>query len=350
MTTNRFPFEAHIAKMAPEHQYVIRNLWNAISDVQGAVPVLKSQINNNTSSIKTVNETINSTSSTENVTNSSNTYTSTIGGVNNQIGNATYTTTQQDYGYFILFEDSSPVAVSLAGNPSIQLPWYCVIINYGVGLVNVTPLSGTISYPNNLSSTSMPVAQGQSAIIAYDGNNYYAVVIPVPPQDTPSIAHEWISAYNAITGVFSQSQPSFSDISGIALPSQLPNPTTSTLGGVEAVNAVAHEWVNSISAAGVPQLSQPSYGDISGAPLPYLSGNTASLGGSPMTVGQTITATATVTGSTTSMVAVCSPQSVVGAGFVWDSYVSAANTVTVCLTCVAAGTPLSSIFSVRVIE
>lgn len=232
-TNSRFPFEAHIAKMAPEHQYVIRNLWNSIADAQNAVPVLKSQIDNNTNSIKTVNETINSTSSTENVTNNSSAYTSTIGGVNNQIGNVTYTTAQQDYGYFILFEDASPVAVSLSGNPSIQLPWYCVIINFGVGLVTVTPLAGTISYPNNLASTSMPVAQGQSAIIAYDGNNYYAVVIPVPPQDTPSIAHEWISAYNAITGVFSKAQPAFTDISGTATPAQLPIATTSALGAVE---------------------------------------------------------------------------------------------------------------------
>jgi hypothetical protein len=81
-----------------------------------------------------------------------------------------------------------------------------------------------------------------------------------------------------------------------------------------------------------------------------LTGATASMGGSVMTVGQTITATATVTGATTTMVAVCSPQSYPGAGFVWDAYVSSANTVTARLTCVLAGTPVASIYSVRVLE
>jgi len=44
----------------------------------------------------------------------------------------------------------------------------------------------------------------------------------------------------------------------------LPLPTTSSLGGVEAVNQVTHQWVNSINSSGVPQLSQPAYSDISG--------------------------------------------------------------------------------------
>lgn len=44
----------------------------------------------------------------------------------------------------------------------------------------------------------------------------------------------------------------------------LPTPTTSALGGIEAISAVSHEWVNSISTGGVPQLSQPGIGDLSG--------------------------------------------------------------------------------------
>jgi hypothetical protein len=55
---------------------------------------------------------------------------------------------------------------------------------------------------------------------------------------------------------------------GIISSSRIPNPTTSTLGGVEAVSPVAHEWVNSINTSGVPQLSQPSFSDISGTATP----------------------------------------------------------------------------------
>lgn len=222
MAISRFPFEAQITKMPSEHQYVIRNLWNAISDVQGAVPILKSQITSNTNTIKTVNETINSTSSTESVTQVVSS-SSTFGGVNNQTGNTTYSTAQSDNGYFIIFDDASPVAVSLTGAPVIQLPWAAFFINLGVGIVTVTPLAGTISYPNNLSASSMPIAQGQGAMIAYDGTNYYAVIIPVQPQNTPLIVNEFLTAYNSITGVFSAAQPSFSNISGTITPStQIP--------------------------------------------------------------------------------------------------------------------------------
>ena len=57
-----------------------------------------------------------------------------------------------------------------------------------------------------------------------------------------------------------------SNITSGTLPAAvLPNPSASTLGGVESVAAVAHQWINSISTSGVPGLSQPTFSDISGA-------------------------------------------------------------------------------------
>jgi hypothetical protein len=50
----------------------------------------------------------------------------------------------------------------------------------------------------------------------------------------------------------------------VAASSQLPNPTTSALGGVEAISPVSHQWVNSINTSGIPQLSQPAFTDVSG--------------------------------------------------------------------------------------
>jgi hypothetical protein len=347
-TNSRFPFEPHISKLEPQVQYVIRNLWNSLSDVQGAVPILKSQINDNKSTISTVSKTVNNNISTQNVTTSSSTY-PTSGFVNNQTGVTSYSILPSDNSSFLIFNDASPVALTLTTGPSIQLPYYFFIFNEGMGVVTATPSTGTISYPNNLLAASMPIAQGQGAIICYDGTNYFAVIIQVQTQNTPSVIHQWISAYNSITGVFSLSQPAFSDISGIVASSQLPNPTTSTLGGVQANTPVAHEWINSINTSGVPQLSQPLYSDISGAPAAYLTGTTVSMGGSPMTLGQTITATASVPGAATSMAVVVSPVIYSGNGFVWDGYVSAAGTVTARLTCVAAGTPTASVFNVRCI-
>jgi hypothetical protein len=44
----------------------------------------------------------------------------------------------------------------------------------------------------------------------------------------------------------------------------LPNPGASSLGGIESLAATSHQWINSISTAGVPSSSQPAFTDISG--------------------------------------------------------------------------------------
>lgn len=76
---------------------------------------------------------------------------------------------------------------------------------------------------------------------------------------------------------------------------------------------------------------------------------TSAMGGSAMTAGQRLTATITITGAAVGMAVACSPSADPGAGFVWHAYVSAANTVTVCVTCVAAGTPTSTTYTARLI-
>ncbi len=58
-------------------------------------------------------------------------------------------------------------------------------------------------------------------------------------------------------------QPAFTDISGSVAATQLPNPTASTLGGIESLASVAHKWINQISTSGVPSATQPATTDIS---------------------------------------------------------------------------------------
>lgn len=48
----------------------------------------------------------------------------------------------------------------------------------------------------------------------------------------------------------------------------LPNPSATTLGGIQSIAAVASNWVRSISTSGVPALSQPAFSDISGSITP----------------------------------------------------------------------------------
>lgn len=56
-----------------------------------------------------------------------------------------------------------------------------------------------------------------------------------------------------------------SNISSGTLPAaRLPNPSASTLGGIESIAATTHQWINAISTSGVPTQTQPAFSDISG--------------------------------------------------------------------------------------
>ena len=193
---------------------------------------------------------------------SSSSSTSTIGTVNDQTGITSYTTTQSDYGNFIILNDASAVSITLSTlgtSPSITIPWYATFINSGSGTVTITPGSGTIN-----GTASFALLSSQVVTTVFDGTNFEISPLLALPMNTSAISHEWINSYSSTTGQFTQSQPAFSDISGIAASSQLPTPTTTAIGGVEAVNAVSHEWVNSIDSSGVPHLSQPAFTDVSG--------------------------------------------------------------------------------------
>lgn len=57
---------------------------------------------------------------------------------------------------------------------------------------------------------------------------------------------------------------SASDLGTGTLPAgRLPNPSASSLGGVESYAAVTHQWINSISTSGVPGSTQPACADLS---------------------------------------------------------------------------------------
>ncbi len=83
----------------------------------------------------------------------------------------------------------------------------------------------------------------------------------------------------------------------------LPNPSASTLGGVESLASVASKWINQISTAGVPSATQPAFTDISGIatwpqmPLSNASGGIAfgaAVAGAKVTTG-TVSAVTSLT-------------------------------------------------------
>lgn len=216
-TSFRYPVNIH-GKADPDVVDAINYHDDAITDLQQAIPLLKAQIDAGTTGTASTGNTTQEVVSTENTIITQ----ATIGFLNDQTGNITYTTQQSDYGGFILFSDASAIAVALGVGPVITLPWFCVILNQGAGLVTLTPNSGTISYPNNIGAATMTIPQGLGAVLVFDGTNFDALIYPVPPENTPAVAHEWLAGYNSVTGAFSQTQPAFSDISGQITSSQLP--------------------------------------------------------------------------------------------------------------------------------
>lgn len=53
-------------------------------------------------------------------------------------------------------------------------------------------------------------------------------------------------------------------VNGVSVSIVLPNPGTSTLGGIQSLAAVTSKWINAISTSGVPAATQPAFTDISG--------------------------------------------------------------------------------------
>jgi len=92
------------------------------------------------------------------------------------------------------------------------------------------------------------------------------------------VSHNFMTGIST-SGVPSQAQPAFTDISGSVAASQLPNPGASSLGGIESLASTSHQWINAISTSGVPSSTQPGFSDLSGS---------IAIGQTPLTTSQDI--------------------------------------------------------------
>jgi hypothetical protein len=115
---------------------------------------------------------------------------------------------------------------------------------------------------------------------------------PAGPTNTPAVSHQFLTAYNSTTKALAQAQPAFTDVSGSVAAAQLPNPSSSTLGGVQSKAAVSHNFLTAIGTDGTVSQAQPVTTDISGyvaGALVLLEEHTASASASLSLVTRNVT-------------------------------------------------------------
>jgi hypothetical protein len=80
-------------------------------------------------------------------------------------------------------------------------------------------------------------------------------------QSKIAVANQWISSIST-SGVPGTTQPNFTNIAGVASNAQMPTPGASALGGVQSLAPVANQFIESISTSGVPGTRRPADADL----------------------------------------------------------------------------------------
>jgi hypothetical protein len=163
---------------------------------------------------------------------------------------------------------------------SVGLSLPAIFTVSGSPVTTTGTLTGTLATQSANSIWAGPVSGGASApafraLVGADLPNPSASTLG-GIQSYTGIASQWIRSIST-SGVPASSQPAFTDISGTVAAAQLPNPSPTTLGGIQSLAAVSSRWINQISTSGVPSATQPAFTDISGnlaaGQLPAISNN-----------------------------------------------------------------------------
>lgn len=120
---------------------------------------------------------------------------------------------------------------------------------------NVTfPTSGTLS--TSTGTVSSITFTGDGTVLSSTPSS------PVTSTGTLTASLNTQSANRILAGptTGAATTPTFRALVG----TDLPNPSSTTLGGIQSYASVSHQWINTISTSGVPSSSQPAFSDISG--------------------------------------------------------------------------------------
>ncbi len=132
--------------------------------------------------------------------------------VNAQTG-TTYAFVAADYGYLVTFSNVSATAVSLPQATTTFATFNVMACNRGAGDVTITPATSTIN-----GAATLVLKQNQCTTIVADGTNYQILSGYVQP--ITCAAHNWVSTISA-AGVPSCTQPAFSDVSSTIAAAQV---------------------------------------------------------------------------------------------------------------------------------
>jgi hypothetical protein len=131
-----------------------------------------------------------------------------------------------------------------------------------------------------LVSTTINFESGTGILVTNpSAGNIQFTLSPPTPQTIGAVASKWLNSYNAVTGLFTATQPAYGDISGIA--TGVNSQIDSHIGGKNALNGFAgldgsglltvipastaptHKFANGIAASGALSYGQPSFTDMS---------------------------------------------------------------------------------------
>jgi len=187
-----------------------------------------------------------------------------------------------------------PENFGIAGASPINLNTLVALTtNFFTSAINIP--SPTISTPNITGGFTLNGAAPVGHVPRGNGTFYVDAQLgytdlsglPQLPVNKPPVAHNFITAYNSVTGAFTQAQPADADISFTDITTgnvstsahgftpKAPNDSTKFLNGVGTYTippgtfaisgggAVSHEWVSAITSAGACTLSQPAASDLS---------------------------------------------------------------------------------------
>lgn len=183
----------------------------------------------------------------------------------------------------LLYVNSTPALARLAGNMTSTLD---VLTQTGTGSVSAAPAwsslasinvptqSGSITtghcakWASGTSITDAGAACGSgSGGVTSVGLSLpsFFTVTGSPVTSTGTLAGNYATSLtsneNQVLSVDASGNAGLRALTG----AMLPNPSSTTLGGVESLAQTSHQWINSISTSGVPSSAQPACGDLSNA-------------------------------------------------------------------------------------